>query len=281
MSAQQGTLKAFIEAAADRIGRAIAELKHEGLREREVSQAALQAALDDLKAGKASIDAVMLKAEQRLAEIKDPDPGPPGEPGAAGDKGDRGDPGAPGEKGDPGAPGAPGEKGDRGDPGPAGSLPIVKAWADGVTYQGEVVRFAGATWQAIRDTGKPPPHDDWQLLAAAGRDGEDGRSFQIRGTYEAGESYAALDVVALNGASFVAKIDDPGACPGAGWQLMATQGRRGPPGPAGPPGPTGDKGLPGAAVVKLSISDDGLLTIMNADGSAVSCDLYPILSKLG
>jgi hypothetical protein len=46
-------------------------------------------------------------------------------------------------------------------------------------------------------------------------------------------------VVALDGASFVARRDNPGECPGAGWQLIARQGQR------GVAGPRGDRGLPG------------------------------------
>ena len=32
-------------------------------------------------------------------------------------------------------------------------------------------------------------------------------------------SYGELDIVALNGGSFIARQDNPGACPGDGWQL--------------------------------------------------------------
>jgi hypothetical protein len=65
----------------------------------------------------------------------------------------------------------------------------------------------------------------------------------VRGTFKDGEGYRAFDIVALNGSSFIARRDDPGDCPGAGWQLMSMQGRRGQQGqrgergPAGPPGP--------------------------------------------
>ena len=39
--------------------------------------------------------------------------------------------------------------------------------------------------------------------------------------------FYAGDVVALNGGSFIARKDVPGPCPGPGWQLIASQGRRG------------------------------------------------------
>jgi hypothetical protein len=73
-------------------------------------------------------------------------------------------------------------------------------------------------------------------LAAKMQDGADGRSFRIRGTFNPSERYRTLDVIALNGASFVAKQDDPGPVPGDGWQLIASQGKKGPPGSPGEPG---------------------------------------------
>ena len=98
----------------------------------------------------------------------------------------------------------------------------------------------------------------------------------MRYTYDPTKSYHALDVVALNGAAFVARIDDPGPCPGDGWQMIARQGK---PGEKGDRGPKGDRGDPGPAAVALDISDEGLLTLRLADGSTVACDLYPLLMR--
>src|SRR5690606_25067090 len=163
--------------------------------------------------------------------------------------------------------------------GPTGKLPVVTAWEDRVHYQGDVVTYAGGLFQALRDTGKAPDCDDWLCIVERGKDGEDGRSFTVRGTYAADDEYQAFDVVALNGASFVAKRDDPGPCPGEGWQILSMQGK------AGRPGPKGDRGERGLAVTAsvsaMRIDDDGLLTLVNADGTEVRCDLYPILSKIG
>jgi hypothetical protein len=49
-------------------------------------------------------------------------------------------------------------------------------------------------------------------------------SVRVRGTFAPNASYTRGDVVALDGGSFVARKDNPGKCPGDGWQLMARQG---------------------------------------------------------
>jgi len=62
---------------------------------------------------------------------------------------------------------------------------------------------------------------------------------RIRGTFDPKAKYNLGDVVALDGASFIARRDNPGACPGSGWQLLARQGQRGIAGPEGKRGPPG------------------------------------------
>ncbi|HYD66175.1 hypothetical protein [Azospirillum sp.] len=164
------------------------------------------------------------------------------------------------------------EKGDRG---ADGKMPVVRAWSDRVHYEGEVVTLAGSTWQAAKDTGHAPPHADWTCIAAAGRDG---RSPRVRETFDAGEQdYRELDIVALGGAAFIARKDNPGPCPGAGWQVISTQGKTGKPGERGGVGP---RGAAGPAIIEMAVDGQGLLTLVNADGSTVECDLYPVLSKL-
>jgi hypothetical protein len=111
--------------------------------------------------------------------------------------------------------------------GPAGKLPITKEWQrEKVYYEGEVVTYDGATFQAIHDTGVPPAVNKahWICLAAPGRDA---KSFRHRGTFKDDAEYASHDVIALNGASFLALYDKPGPCPGPGWQLFAAPGKRG------------------------------------------------------
>ncbi|HEV8466012.1 MAG TPA: hypothetical protein VGQ63_13550 [Pseudolabrys sp.] len=191
--------------------------------------------------------------------------GPRGEPGAKGDPGERGEKGDtgatglsikgdPGEKGEagpqglPGEPGVPGINGKDGAPGAPGKLPKVRQWKEGVWYEADVVRHNGGTYQAERDTANTPGSSvDWICLAAPGLEAP---QMQLRGTYKEGETYRYLDVVALNGSSFVARNNDPGACPGAGWKLIASAGRPGKPGPKGERGErglTGERGTPGQA----------------------------------
>lgn len=198
------------------------------------------------------------------------DPGPPGSDGALGPQGAVGSAGPQGPQGERGADGPSGAKGEKGE---QGALPVIEAWTDHVHYASQVRTHNGATYQACRDTGTAPPHEDWICLAAAGAPG---RSLDICETYDATRSYRALNVVALNGASFAARKDNPGVCPGGGWQMIAAQGRKG---DKGEPGAAGESGKPGPAVVGLSISDDALLVLTNADGSTVELDFYPILRR--
>lgn len=88
--------------------------------------------------------------------------------------------------------GAPGPMGPEGPAGPQGS-------------PGE--GFAGPAGPM----GPPGPE------GAVGAPGNDGRSFNVRGTYDGATVYDRFDVVTLNGASFVALADGAGLCPGDDW----------------------------------------------------------------
>jgi hypothetical protein len=131
-------------------------------------------------------------------------------------------------------------------PPPPAQFPSVKAFsADTIYHEGDIVAFAGGTWQAERDTARVPGPQDWVCLASAGH------SFTVRGTFDQSASYHRLDVVALNGSSFLALKDAPGLCPGSGWQLLASQGKRGAAGEKGErgaQGPQGNPGLSGATI---------------------------------
>lgn len=293
------------------LGQVIANERREWRRERELIEAQSRETIAELRAKIIELEQECRHAiADRLSSLKDGEPGrdgtngidgkdgrdgtngkdgadgrdgKDGEPGAQGERGERG---LPGEKGDTGERGEPGIQGERGEPGlqgerglegAPGKLPIIRAWEDRVYYEGEAATKDGATYQALRDTGRTPPHEDWICIAAAGRDGTDGRSFEVRGTYKPEDEYLALNVVALNGASFVAKRDEPGPCPGEGWQLIASQGKQGKPGERGAPGQKGDRG---SSFVSGAIDKDGVMTLRNGDGTSIDVDLYPALSRI-
>jgi hypothetical protein len=179
-------------------------------------------------------------------------PGERGLDGKDGDKGERGPQGERGETGErglPGQDGSPGERGpqgERGIEGPPGKLPIVREWARGVWYEGQVVQKDGSSYQALKDTAEEPPHEVWQTIA---KSGEDGRGFAVRGTWEPTTPYKSHDVVARNGGSFVALKDGPGECPGPGWQLLTSPGKRGERGERGERGIKGESGRDGAGFI--------------------------------
>jgi hypothetical protein len=155
----------------------------------------------------------------------------------------RGERGGQGEQGEPGPMGPPGPSGPRGEQGPPGKLPVAKPWVpETVFYEGDVVTFDGGTFQARRDTGQAPSHSDWICLARGGRDGQ---SVKVRGTFNEAAEYHRNDVVACNGGSFIGLKDAPGPCPGSGWQLVASPGKRGIAGLKGERGPQGVRGEPG------------------------------------
>jgi hypothetical protein len=178
-----------------------------------------------------------LEEVRALARI----PGPEGKRGETGEKGERGERGDPGKIGPAGRDGLDGKDGERGQKGEPGQLPAAREWEpDTIHYAGAVVTHAGATWQARRDTAQAPGYADWACLARPGRDAA---MPNVRGTWSEGETYAVLDIVALGGSSFIARRDQPGRCPGEGWQLIASAGK---PGIKGPKGETGERGEPGA-----------------------------------
>jgi len=150
-------------------------------------------------------------------------------------------------------------------PPPPVQFPSVKAWHEDVVYhEGDIVAFAGGTYQAAKDTARAPGAQDWVCLASAGD------SFTVRGTFNETAEYRRLDVVALNGGSFIALKDAPGPCPGSGWQLIASQGKRGAAGEKGErgaQGPQGNPGLSGATIRGWKIDREKYLAMpLMSDG---------------
>jgi hypothetical protein len=155
-----------------------------------------------------------------------------------------------------------------------GKLSIAKEWREGsVTYEAQIVTHNGATFQATRDTAKTPGvGEDWHCLAGAGRDGRDGadgQSLGLRGVYDVNAKYAELDVVIFGDEPFLAMRDDPGLCPGDGWQLLAPRGKAGEKGASGPRGQKGDRGPPGAKIEEWRINREHFIAVpFYDDGTA-------------
>jgi hypothetical protein len=148
-------------------------------------------------------------------------------------------------------------------PPPPAKFQTIRVWKpDTIYHEGAIVAFAGGTWQAQCDTARVPGAQDWVCLASAGH------SFTVRGTFDETAEYHRLDVVALNGGSFIALKDAPGLCPGPGWQLLASQGKRGLAGEKGERGPRGDAGASGTTIVGWKIDRERYVaTPVMSDGS--------------
>jgi hypothetical protein len=165
-----------------------------------------------------------------------------------------------------------GEAGPRGEVGPPGKLKGVRAYVEGaVHYQGDIVTCDGSTYLATCDTGRAPPDEEHWICVAAG--GLDGLSFRVRGTYQPGEPYSRLDVVAHNGGSLVARRNSPGACPGDDWQALCFQGKKG---PVGPKGDRGERGPHGSSIAACELGPERYTLILNhSDGTSVCVNLRP------
>jgi len=158
--------------------------------------------------------------------------------------------------------------------GPPGKLGTVNDHVEGQVYYDRdlVVGNDGALYQADRDTAAGPPQTDWRCITRAGRDGKDAVNFRVEGTYDPEAQYRRLSIVMLNGSSFVARHDDPGPCPGDGWQLFTSVGKRGQQGPKGERGPAGPLAIaPRIASTEIDASYN--LIILYTDSS---CDTIPL-----
>jgi hypothetical protein len=158
-------------------------------------------------------------------------------------------------------------------PPPPAKFPTIRVWKpDTIYHEGAIVAFAGGTWQAQCDTARVPGAQDWVCLASAGH------SFAVRGTFNETAEYHRLDVVALNGSSFIALRDQPGACPGDGWQLLASCGKRGEKGGRGAIGPPG----PAAPSLRWLSFDSArmALVVLMADGSSTRIPLAGVFRSV-
>ena len=151
-------IKAFTDAAADSVARAIAGVQREAQRSEELRAAEHRAFMAEQRE---TVSGLIRKIEDRLAEVKDGkdgEQGPPGEQGPAGEAGEQGPAGPPGENG---ADAYPGEA--RGLYDPEAEYRAL-----------DTVSFNGSEWRAKHDNPGELPGEGWMLSASRGKRGDRG-----------------------------------------------------------------------------------------------------------
>jgi integrin beta 3 len=248
------------DALAEVLGKIIAETKADGRREIERIASEARAIVAELKA-----EVVELKAQlrERMASVKDGEPGAPGLPGDAGPAGRDGVDGKDGSAGSDGRDGADGRDG-RDGVGMAGAYidrggHLVVTMSDGTIRElGAVVGRDGAPGDAGRDGRDGLGFDDLEVafdgertMTLSFRQGRRERVFPVklpilvdRGVFKSGTAYERGDAVTYGGSLWIAQRDAGSCRPGEGdaWRLSVKRGRDGKPGERGPQGPKGDPG---------------------------------------
>ncbi len=99
------------------------------------------------------------------------------------------------------------------------------AYSGATAYKvNDAVALDGSSYICIQDTtGNSPPGSQWDLLAEAGTDGDDGLGVVWRGAWDAGTAYVFGDAVSHEGSAYVANQpttgDEP---PSAEWDVLFT-----------------------------------------------------------
>jgi hypothetical protein len=170
-----------------------------------------------------------------------------------------------------------GPQGERGEQGPRGSVGRIVPWTDRVFYSSELVTHRGSTWQAINDTAKEPSESakDWQMICSAG---SAGASFVVRGTFDPNQRYGPLDVVVVDHGWFVARKDNPGACPGPGWQ-SGPVGKKGEKGERGSIGIKGEPGKPAPHWAGIKLDGFDVVAVMSDGSIGPRFSLAPMFEK--
>lgn len=279
-------IKAFTDAAADAVARAIAGVQREAERAEQLRQAEYRAFFAEQRE---TVSGLIRKVEERLAEVKD------GKDGERGEKGETGQPGKDGEQGPAGRDGANGVDGRDGIDGKDGAdadmhalekriddlvaaIPVPENGKDGR----DGIDGKDADMEALQKRVEemvaefPVPQD--------GKDGEPGKDAypgEVKGLFDLSATYRARDIVKLNGSSWIAKVDDPGDIPGEGWMQLASTGKRGERGERGPDGRVGKDGKDGSTPVELKFDAEKMMFVMALDdGSVLEADFYPVAKAI-
>jgi hypothetical protein len=146
-----------------------------------------------------------------------------------------------------------------------------------------MVAHNGALYQARKDTAQAPGGSDWVCVAHHGRDAI---TPTVRGAFDAHEAYAELDIVSFDGCAYIARSDNPGLCPGEGWEPLSkrgAKGRRGEAirGPQGEKGAKGEKGDDALEIVSWSYDAPGYRAIpfMSNGKPGKELDLRPFFER--
>lgn len=224
----------------------------------------LEAKLADMNQREAerelAFEHLMRQCEALMATLT---PGSPGPQGECGPPGPAGEPGAAGPSGPPGPAGERGERGPQGECGASGE--------------------AGAPGMSVK--GDPGPPGSRGERGERGDAGPPGLLPQVL-PWCAGVHYEG-SVVTHDGSLYQAQQDTAHEPPHESWSCIVARGevgkdgRRGEKGARGEIGERGMNGPSGSAVIAMSVDAEGMITLMNGDGSTVNLDLYPLLVKIG
>jgi hypothetical protein len=105
-----------------------------------------------------------------------------------------------------------------------------------VHYEGDLVHHGGSLWQCIKDSGRPPPHEDWVCMARAGRAA---RTPRVCGTWSPDGQYRALELLVHRDQGQFRYLS-------RGWMAGSHAARQArPAGPRAERGEKGERGPPG------------------------------------
>jgi hypothetical protein len=96
----------------------------------------------------------------------------------------------------------------------------------------------------------------------------------VRGTYDETEVYSQHDICIKNGGSYIARRDDPGYCPGGGWQQLTQPGKSGAKGERGFSGARGPQGESGANFIGWRIDKKNFVAIPFMSDGKIGPPLY-------
>ena len=87
------------------------------------------------------------------------------------------------------------------------------------------------------------------------------------------------NIVALNGGSFIARRDEPGECPGNGWQSLTLPGKRGAAGEAGKKGERGEKGERGPGIIGWEVDQYAVRAVLANKSRSEPLDLRNLFEQ--